>query len=645
MFPPIAHNAEAWESWMGVNGKYRWVSPSVERLTGYTPNEIMEMPHYASTLIAAEDRELVLAKLRDAAAGTQGPNRGSLEYRCLRKVGSSFWLSLSWERITDAQGVPLGIRTKAMDITDRKMLEDQSRLAAFALNAISQGVIITDANNLIISINDAFCSITGYNKEEIIGGGLKLLHGPETDPLTIEEILSARRNQLEFKGKILNYRKNGTAFWNDISIVPIRDQYGAISGFVTITRDVTQAHNTEIELRETALRALAADRAKQEFLGMISHELRTPLNAIIGFSDLILKEHKLPPDVLDKLRLVLSSGESLLRIVDDILDYSKVEGGGLKLQSLPFSLSDIAWKSVRVVEPEAQAKSLELSVSIEDNVPGTVLGDPDRIQQVLLNLLRNAVRYTERGSVSLAIGLIRDGKGPERIRFSVKDTGVGIPQEFQETIFQAFTQLHSGSSYKPGGIGIGLSISKQLVEKMGSHLLVESQEGKGSLFFFDVVLPSSSSKPPTHRSSEIDLGSLDHSFAKRYPLKIMAVEDNLINLQVLIKMLQHLGYADVISATSGESALAIVHHEKIDLTFMDLHMPGIDGIETTMVIRSLEQKSPDAHAMIIIALTANLTPSVRDQCFDAGMNYYIAKPFNTRSLAEGIALSQQNEKA
>lgn len=645
MFPPIAHNAEDWESWMGVNGKYRWVSPSVARLTGYTPNEVMAMPHFASTLIAAEDRELVLAKLRDAASGTQGPDRGSLEFRCLRKDGSSFWLSLSWERITDAQGMALGIRTKGRDISDRKALEDQNRLAAVALNAISQGVIITDSNNKIVSINDAFCSITGYSKAEIIGGDFKFLHGPETDPITIEEILSARRNQLEFKGKILNYRKDGTTFWNDISIVPIRDQYGVISGFVTITRDVTQAHNTEIELRETALRALAADRTKREFLGMISHELRTPLNAIIGFSDIILSEHKLPPDVLDKMRLILSSGESLLRIVDDILDYSKVEGGGLKLQSIPFSLSDVAWKSVRVIEAVAKAKSLDISVSIGDDVPGTVLGDPDRIQQVLLNLLRNAVKYTEWGSISLSISLVTDGQDPGRIRFAVKDTGIGIPKEFQETIFHAFSKIESGSSHKPGGIGIGLSISKQLVAKMGSRLLVESEPGKGSLFTFELVLPSSSSKPPTHRSSEVELGLLDHSFAKRYPLKIMAVEDNLINLQVLVKMLQHLGYEDVISATSGESALTILQHEKVDLAFMDLHMPGIDGMETTLVIRSMEQKNPSANAMIIIALTANLSPSVRDQCFDAGMNYYIAKPFNTRSLAEGIALSQQNKSS
>jgi len=228
MFPPIARQAEDWESWLGVNGKCRWVSPSVTKLTGYTPGEIMAMPHFAPAMILSDDREAVVAQLRTAASGTSGPDHGSLEFRCLRKDGSSYWLNLTWERIVDAHGLSLGIRTKASDINDRKFLEDQNRLAAVALNAISQGVIITDAQNQIVSVNDAFSAITGYSKAEIIGGDFKFLQGPETDPVTAEEILSARRNQVEFKGKIVNYRKDGTTFWNDISIVPIMDQYGAV---------------------------------------------------------------------------------------------------------------------------------------------------------------------------------------------------------------------------------------------------------------------------------------------------------------------------------------------------------------------------------------------------------------------------------
>ena len=645
MFPPIARQAEDWESWLGVNGKCRWVSPSVTKLTGYTPGEIMAMPHFAPAMILSDDREAVVAQLRTAASGTSGPDHGSLEFRCLRKDGSSYWLNLTWERIVDAHGLSLGIRTKASDINDRKFLEDQNRLAAVALNAISQGVIITDAQNQIVSVNDAFSAITGYSKAEIIGGDFKFLQGPETDPVTAEEILSARRNQVEFKGKIVNYRKDGTTFWNDISIVPIMDQYGAFSGFVTITRDVTEAHEREIELRETALRALAADRTKREFLGMISHELRTPLNAIISISDLLLKEHKLPPGTHDQIRLIQGGGEGLLRIVNDILDYSKIEGGGVQLQHIPFSVSDLAWRAVRFIEAEAKAKSLELAVVIGDNVPGTVRGDPDRIQQVLLNLLRNAVNYTASGSITLGIEIVLDGSHAGRLRFSVTDTGCGISKEFHKTIFQPFTQIHKDASQKFAGIGIGLSISKQLVEKMGSLLSVESESGKGSVFSFDILLPTTSSIEPTHRGDELDLGALNKTFAKRFPLRIMAVEDNIINLKVLIRILENLGYDDVLSATSGESALTFAHHEKIDLIFMDLHMPGIDGIETTLVIRSLEQKNPDAPTKKIIALTANLSPSVRKQCFDAGMNLYIAKPFNTRSLAEGIAISQQNRSS
>lgn len=641
----MTHAGSDLETWIDPDGKFRWVSPSVLEATGYTPEEVMAMDDFIWTFIVAEDRELAATTLHNSLKGLNGESGSGLELRCLRKDSSMFWISVSWHQISDPQGLPLGVRIRGTDITDRKMMDGKRRVSDRALNAISQGVVIADINRLITWVNDAFCTITGYSRDEILGRDCKFLQGPETDPDTVEKIRSVRRSEVEFNGKLLNYRKDGSPFWNDLSIVPFRDDTSQVVGYVGVTRDITDIHNKEMEVQELTRRMTEAEKAKTDFLGMMSHELRTPLNGIIGFSDIILGDHRLPPDLRDKVRLIQSCGESLLHLLEDIFEYRRSQSElETRRQSVPFSISDIAWKSVRLVEADAKAKSLDLSVHIEEMVTGTVLGDPDKIQQVLLNLLRNAVKYTETGSVSLLISHPPGSSEIGRIRFAVKDTGVGIPEELHRHIFEPFAQAESTLSRKHSGIGIGLSTSKQLVEKLGSQLDVESQPGKGSVFSFEILLPAASSKQPTGRKDEMGLGALDKDFSKRYPLHILAVEDNVINLQVLIKLLKNLGYEDVYSAESGESALDLMGREKVDLIFMDLHMPGIDGIETTRRIRSLESSAPAVVPPVaIIALTGNVSPSVRSQCFDAGMNHYISKPFNTRSLAEGIVLCSRRK--
>ena len=868
-----------------------------ERMYGFTADEIIGKN--IGIIIPQEQVEEYL-KLHEMVH--RGEKVSHYEAVRIRKDGKTIWVSISISPLRNNEGQVVGVTKIVRDITERKKHEENLILKEKVLREISQGVIITDANRLIISANQAFLAITGYREEEILGRNCKFLQGPQTDAGTVEKIRAALNNGVEFYGEIQNYRKDGTLFWNQLSISPmrgeqgevthfigvqsditdrvdaetkmerehdqlvqllraasqvsivstdpqgiitifnegarrllgydpeeviglmspgifhlesevvqrgrdlsasiggtiegfdvfiaipkflgsetrewtyvrkngtqfpvslvvtcVRDFSGEITGFLGIATDLSQIRQVEMSLRQneslleetsevarlggwqldleskevlwsaqtrrihevdsdfvptlesalsfypgaarrkiehaleeastkgvrtkvivplvTALgneilvsvlgrpeiieekivrlhgtiqdvttehqqqlllqeitkNALSADRAKSEFLGVMSHELRTPLNGILGFADIILEEGHISPDVRDKINIIQSSGQSLLRILEDILEFTRVEGGGLKLQTIPFSLSELAWKAIRLVETGAKEKNLKLFVLVGENVPCTVLGDPERIQQVLLNLLRNAVKFTDTGTVTLRVSLASQEGDYFRIHFEVEDTGAGIPENEREKIFLPFTQGDSSLSRKYDGIGMGLTIANRLLEKMGSSISLESQVGKGSIFSFDLSLSEDTSTKMAGTSDESELGILDKGFAKRFPTRILIVEDNPLNLKLALMQLGKLGYEDVLTAAHGEEALAVLEKQKIDLIFMDLQMPIMDGITTTKRIRALELSNPSVVPILIVALTANISADIRNECFKAGMNYYLSKPFNLRSLAE-----------
>ena len=410
---------------------------------------------------------------------------------------------------------------------------------------------------------------------------------------------------------------------------------------VAIKEDITFRKKLEQELLESLDRAKAADRTKSEFLGVMSHELRTPLNGILGFASLALDSEDLSPEVRDDLAIIESSGRGLLRMLEDILNYTQVEGGAVKLKSLPFSLSEVAWNAARIMDADAKEKNLKLFVSLGGDLPGTVLGDPDRIQQILLNLLRNAIKFTDKGSIKLTITLCSQEKDSYRVLFAVEDTGQGIAEDQQEKIFLPFTQGDSSLSRKYDGVGIGLTIAKRLVERMGSSLLLKSHPGVGSRFYFELSLANATDAREVDDVSGSEI-VLDKSFARRFPCKILLVEDNPTNMLVAVKLLGKLGYEAVLKAGSGEEALELLARERVDVIFMDLQMPGIDGLEATRRLRSLEKENPSTVPTKIVALTANADLAVRKKCFECGMNDYVSKPFNAKALAVAIAAGDGN---
>jgi signal transduction histidine kinase/DNA-binding NarL/FixJ family response regulator len=379
------------------------------------------------------------------------------------------------------------------------------------------------------------------------------------------------------------------------------------------------------QLHEARKRAEGAARAKGEFLAMMSHEIRTPLNGIIGFTDILLGDRNLTPNQRHQLGLVQNAGSMLLTVVNDLLDFSKIEAGRIELAPRPFALETLIDNSVSIVRGAAEAKGLEMRVASDPCLSPFFLGDEDRLRQVLLNLLNNSVKFTSQGLVSLAVAKVRDEGPNERLRFTVTDTGPGVPATRQDQLFEPFTQADASITRRYGGTGLGLSISKRLVELMGGEIGFASQEGAGSTFWFTVSLPRS--KEPD-MLSEGNMPSSNGTGAS-----ILLVEDLPMNQELALAMLKRGGHrVDV--AGDGLEALEAMKDGSYDLVLMDIQMPRMDGITAAKEIRAMPGQ---AGKVPILAMTANVLPDQVREFLDAGMNGHVAKPVRQADLHAAIA--------
>jgi len=513
------------------------------------------------------------------------------------------------------------------DITERKTIEETLRVNEEKYrNIIANmhlGLLEVDNFGTITFANQSFCAMSGYELNELEGCDATKLFLASDQQNILKEKLQRRRQGISDAYELRTQDKDGNQRWWLLSGAPRYNDKQELVGSIGIYLDITNQKEQEAELVGARIKAEQLSKAKDSFLANMSHEIRTPMNAIMGMSNQLAKT-KLEPQQQFYLDTILSASDNLLVIINDILDLSKIEAGKLSFENIGFEISSLVENVKQVITHKAEEKGLKLDTSaIDPMIAPVLIGDPYRIKQVLINLMSNAVKFTDNGSVSLACRLIRDGGESQLVELSVSDTGVGMEESFVAKLFDKFSQEYESVTRQYGGTGLGMSICKELVELMQGQISVSSQKGKGTTVSVCIKLKKGSRADlPEKIAAHFNPGFLKNK-------KVLVTDDNDLNRLIASIILQNYG-ATVLTAENGIDAIKVMNAEQPDIILMDVQMPLLNGFETTQQIRKAGICTP------IIALTAAAIKGERDKCIAAGMNDYITKPFKEDEFLKTI---------
>ena len=537
------------------------------------------------------------------------------EWTHRRINGPTFPATVLLTRIT-LQGTT-GLQATVRDISEQKRAEqalrDLSEFQKAILDSAGHAIISATPDGIIRVFNPAAEQLLGYSAKELVGKETPAIFHDPQEVAARAQAFSAElgidlepgfdvfvekcRRGLPNAHEWTYIKKDGSQLTVLLTITALRNPEGTITSFMGVASDITTLKRTQQELMLAKDAAEAASIAKSQFLANMSHEIRTPMNGVLGMTELLLST-PLTERQRQMVHTVQQSATSLLTIINDILDYSKIEAGKLQLEHTDFDLSHLLGDAIQLFSESARQKGLSLSVTITPSLPTTLQGDPTRLRQILLNLIGNAVKFTAAGSITVSADCLKRSAGQILLRVTIRDTGIGIPPESRARVFDAFAQADGSTTRKFGGTGLGLTIVKQLVHLMGGTVDLESIPGLGSTFGFTVPLEVG---PDSKTSSVI---AQPHHNRVLLHGKILLAEDNVVNREIAVAMLQLLG-CTVDIAEDGQEALTAVDAQSYDVVLMDCQMPNLDGLEASRLIREQERHHPHRRRLPILALTAN----------------------------------------
>lgn len=512
-------------------------------------------------------------------------------------------------------------------------LLQMSEFLSNIINTIADPIFVKDEEHRWILLNDAYCSFMGYPREELIGKS-----DYDFFPREEADVFWAKDREVFAKAHpVINEEGFTDSAGKKHIISTIKSSYTDHTGkkiLVGTIRDITDAKNTEAELVRAREGAEKATQAKSQFVANMSHEIRTPLNGLIGMAAL-LRETPLSDTQKEYVAVLQDCADHLLGIVDEILDFSKIEAGRLELIQVDFSLRSQLTRINSILELRAKDQQLEYCVEVEEEVPDILYGDPGRLSQVLVNLVGNSIKFTEPGGkIKLDISLRESNDKEVGLCFTVSDTGIGIPDDKKEIVFESFRQGDSSTTRKHGGTGLGLAIASRVAGLMGGQIWLDEQDGWSTTFRFGARFGLPDSEMVAADQAGAPSFGGEPVAAEKGSLRILLVEDSLINQKVAVSLLERDGHS-VVVANEGMEALEIFDRELFDLILMDIQMPVMDGFEAAEAIRARERES--GRHTPIIAMTAHATKRDRERCLESGMDDYISKPVSREHLRKKLA--------